>query len=148
MNWRAAFLRAWVLVSVIWVIGWSVVVLPDAEKKLRIARMSDAELMSQIDECQLPPGVPPPLGNLVLDECLKRLNLARGSFEHWGGGDDYTEQAVRVARAFLLELAFLFGPPLFIVVRGYCWTALGWFYKDQITVPLRSLVTAINRIRS
>lgn len=110
INWRAGFLRAWVLVSVIWVIGWSFAVLPGAEKKLRIARMSDAELMSQIDECQLPPGVPPPPGNLVLDECLKRLNLARGSFEHWGGGDNYTEQAVRVARAFVPELAFLFVP--------------------------------------
>ena len=42
INWRAGFLRAWVLVSVIWAIGWSVVVLPGAEKKLRIARMSDA----------------------------------------------------------------------------------------------------------
>ena len=123
IDWRARFLRAWFLISVLWVIGWSVAVLPGAEKKLRIARMSDAELMSQIDECQLPPGVPPPPGNFILDECQKRLNLARGSFEHWGGGDDYTEQAVRVARAFLLELAFLFVPPLCLLVLG---TIVGW----------------------
>jgi hypothetical protein len=113
MNWRAAFLRAWVLVSVIWVIGWSVVVLPGAEKKLRIARMSDAELMSQIDECQLPPGVPPPPGNFVLDECLKRLNLARGSF----------------------ELAFLFIPPFCLLLLG---ATLGWVFGSFKNIKPRA----------
>jgi len=81
--------------------------------------------MSQIDECQLPPGVLPPPEHLVLDECLKRLNLARGSFEHWGAGDDYTEQTVRVARAFAPELAFLFIPPFCLLLLG---AALVWVF--------------------
>ncbi len=134
MNWRAG-LRAWILVSVIWVIGWSVAVLPGAKKKLRIARMSDAELMSRIDECQLPPGVPPPPEHLVLDECLKRLNLARGSFEHWGAGDDYTEQAVRVVRAFVPELTFLFVPPFCLLLLG---AMLRWVFGSFKNIKPRA----------
>jgi hypothetical protein len=46
MNWRRGFFRAWVLISIIWAVGWSAFVLSNAEmeRRVRFARMSNAEL--------------------------------------------------------------------------------------------------------
>ena len=47
MNWRRGFFRAWLLISVIWVVIWAVVFLPGAEGKIAMASLSDAELMAK-----------------------------------------------------------------------------------------------------
>jgi hypothetical protein len=118
------------LVSIIWAIGWGIVVLPGAAKKVALARISDAELISQLDECKLPPGVPPPPKGFYLDDCWKRLNqdwLSVGvearvtlssrfeSLEHW----------LRSWHFFVHSACLPF------VVRSHNWMGLGRFYKPS-----------------
>jgi hypothetical protein len=127
MNWRLGFFRAWVLISVVWVIGWAFIYLPGAGSKIAKARMSNAEIMSNLDECK--PFVPPPPEGFYLVECLNRLAEYGRQIERWGGGDAPTEQAFRVTRAFLLELGILFIAP-FCLLLGFGWV-VGAFTKHN-----------------
>jgi hypothetical protein len=126
INWRSGLLRAWVLASVIWAIGWGLLLLPNTGQRIAIARMTDIELISSyFAECKLPLGTPPP--RTVDWDCMKRLDQdGRGAVEGWGGGDGYFEQALRVTRALAPELALLILPPLCILLFG---AALGWVLR-------------------
>lgn len=121
MNWRRGFFRAWLLISVIWVVIWAVVFLPGAESKIAMASLSDAELMAKLDECKLPPGVPPPPQGFILDKCLKRVGQDGRTVERWGGGNEATERAYRVVSA--LDLPILIGPPVCLLLFGMF---VGW----------------------
>jgi hypothetical protein len=113
INWRTGFFRAWVLISILWAVVWSIVVLPGAADKIALARMSDAELMSQLARnasCH-PASHPPPKG-FYLEDCLKRLDQDGRDVARWGGGNSSVEQWYRVVGSFAPELAFLFIPPV------------------------------------
>jgi len=68
MNWRLGFFRAWVLISIAWALVWAITFLPEADSKIAMAVMSDAELISKLDACKTPPGVPaPPKGFYLMN---------------------------------------------------------------------------------
>jgi hypothetical protein len=80
--------------------------------------MTDAELMTALDLCRLPPGVPPPPKGFYLEECLRALTENGRTVETWGGGDSYAEEAFRVVRAFLPDLGVLLLPPFCVLLLG------------------------------
>src|SRR5262249_28674649 len=108
MNWRLGFFRAWVLISIVWVIGWAFISLPGVENKIAIAGWGDAALGARRSECT----------KKKSDDCLERLSQDVRTVTQWGGGDNPTEQAFRIPRAFLPELGFLPIPPLCLLLLG------------------------------
>jgi hypothetical protein len=123
MNWRRGFFRAWALISIIWAIFWATMFLPEAESKIAMARLSDAELMAKLDDCKLPQGVPPPPQGFYLDTCLKRLSQEGRAVERWSGGNDLGAQVYRIAGA--LNVPVLIIPPIALLLFGLM---LGWVF--------------------
>jgi hypothetical protein len=130
LNWRTGFFRAWVMGSVIWAICWSTLVLPGSGETVKLANMSDIELLSQLEECKMPPGSPPLPKGFYLDDCLKRLKLDGRVLERWGGGDTLIEQSFRVAHALLPTFALLLAPPLFILLFG---VSIAWVFSGFLS---------------
>ena len=124
MNWRRGLFRAWVLVSLIWLIVWAFTFLPGTENKITLARMSNAELIAEY--CKSPPGVTPPPEGFYTDQCLQRLKANNRAFDKWGGGDGFLEQGYRVAG--VLNLPLLFAPPFFLFLLGVfvAWVIAGF----------------------
>jgi hypothetical protein len=92
--------------------------------------MSDTELLSQLVECKLPAGLPPPPKGFYLEDCLKRLHLDGRTLEGWGGGDSYAEQSFRVIRALLPTLALLLIPPICALLLG---ASIGWVFSGFVS---------------
>src|SRR5262245_52842626 len=127
MNWRLEFFSAWVLISIVWVIGWAFIFLPGVENKIAIARLSDAALVARLSECTK---------KKYDSSCLERLSQDVRTVTQWGGGDNPTEQAFRITRALLPELGILFIPPLGLLLlgAGVAWV-LGGFTKHKPAPP-------------
>jgi hypothetical protein len=131
ISWRVGFLRAWVLLAVLWIIGYSIMAWPSMMSKFNLSRMSDGELLSLAYNRCVEESTPRPPEGFVLDKCLKLQkegNVKIEQQQQWGGGESYAEQSYRVVRALVLpDLGLVVAPPLFLLlVGGSLWLGSQW----------------------
>ena len=111
MNWRRGLFRTWILVSIIWVVGWAITTLPAAKSKIEMAPASDVEIML--------PDVGTPPKHFYLNNVLAQLGREG-------------RMVIRAANLLLPELTILIAAPVSLLLFG---VLVGWvlngFKKNQ-----------------